>query len=349
MDRKLRVLHVLKSDKYSGAENVVITVIKNMRDDIDFAYTSFDGPIRSILEENNIMFYPARTTSTQEIKRVINEFKPDIIQAHDYNMGIKTAIASNKIPVISHIHNNSPWISKYCLKSYGYYFASKKFSKILTVSDSIVQEYVFGKKIASKTLMIGNPFDSNIVLQLSGGIESEKKYDIGFLGRLTPPKNPMRFIRIVNEIKKFNIEPKAIIIGDGELRTNIDEEIKRLKLENNISCVGFQKNPYKLLKQCKIMLMPSDWEGFGLAAVEGLTLGLPVVASPVGGLKNIVNEECGKICVEDKDFCNEIVKLLSDYDYYKLKSNNALKRADEFDNIDSYINTMCKIYDNVSK
>lgn len=78
-------------------------------------------------------------------------------------------------------------------------------------------------------------------------------------------------------------------------RDKYGARIEELGLVHVIRLYGFQKNPYIYLKQAKVMCMPSKWEGFGLAAVEALALGKPVIAAPVGGLNDIINDNCGKL------------------------------------------------------
>lgn len=366
---KLRVLHILNTNKYSGAENVVITIIKNMRDYVDCGYESLDGPIRDVLKENNIAFFPVDKTKPSEIKRVISAFHPDIIHAHDYTDGMAAVFTGTRIPIINHLHNNSPWLKRYGIRSISYGFCANRFNKILTVSDSIMNEYVFGSYFKSKTVTVGNPIDLNRIRALARVmstediLETKKEYDIAFLGRETPQKNPIRLLKIIRLVKdclkekmtdkstdEFQVHGlKAIMIGDGEMRDDVNAEIKRLRLEENITCVGFQSNPYKYLKTAKVMVMPSLWEGFGLAAVEGIALGLPVVASPVGGLVDIVNDRCGKLCETDQEFVGELVKLLTDGQYYKKKSDGAIKRAYDFDNLDSYMKQIYNAYMEVLK
>ena len=70
------------------------------------------------------------------------------------------------------------------------------------------------------------------------------------------------------------------------------------------------ENPYPVLNASKIMILPSKWEGYGLVAVESLSLGIPVICSGAGGLKNIVNSSCGKICKNKDDYVQEIIELL---------------------------------------
>ena len=132
----------------------------------------------------------------------------------------------------------------------------------------------------------------------------------------------------------------------GELREIVEEKIQELGLEEIINLKGFLENPYEILQKCKVLCMPSRWEGFGLAAVEALALGVPVVATEVGGLPGIIDESCGKLCDSKETFVEEIGSLLSDSELYRKKISGANKRAEELDNIDQYISDMINVYKN---
>ena len=134
------------------------------------------------------------------------------------------------------------------------------------------------------------------------------------------------------------------MIGDGELHAEIETKIKSLGLEQTITLCGFQKNPYSILKHSKMLCMPSSWEGFGLAAVEAMALGKPVVASPVGGLGNIVNDSCGYLCNDEEEFVNAILEMFADFNVYEQKCIGAIERANDFDNIQNYSNKMKSLY-----
>ena len=121
--------------------------------------------------------------------------------------------------------------------------------------------------------------------------------------------------------------------------------IQKLNLEDNIEFIGFQKNPYKYMAQSKMFMLTSDWEGYGLVAFEALTLGLPAVVSNVGGLPNIVDESCGKVCESDEDFINEISKILNNGEYYKNKKNNSLKHSKKTENLNSYLRIIDMSYE----
>ena len=90
--------------------------------------------------------------------------------------------------------------------------------------------------------------------------------------------------------------------------------------------------------------MPSSWEGFGLAAVEALALGKPVVCSGVGGLPKIVDKECGAICNQYDSYVKNIMMLLNNEEQLKRISANAFRRANLLYNLNIYKNKLCKIY-----
>lgn len=90
------------------------------------------------------------------------------------------------------------------------------------------------------------------------------------------------------------------VVGKGDMFEWFENQVKTYHLQENIDLYGFLENPYPILNASKIMILPSKWEGYGLVAVEALSLGVPVVCSGAGGLKNIVNDRCGKICGFDK-------------------------------------------------
>jgi Glycosyltransferase len=75
-----------------------------------------------------------------------------------------------------------------------------------------------------------------------------------------------------------------------------------------------------------------------------LTLGCPVLCTNVGGLKDIVNDKCGKLCNSDWEFCDELYKLLTDAEYIDKKSEEAIQHSMYFDNIVSYREMLSRIY-----
>lgn len=343
-NNKKKVFFLVSTNIYSGAEAVNLNIINNLKDDFNFTYVSPKGSINTYLCESNINHIEISKLSISEIKRVIKDYKPDIIHATDYRASVLCSIASKKIPYISHLHNNSPWLKKLCINSIAYLFAGLRAKFILTVSNSIKKEYIFSKFIKNKIYNISNPISRNNILSKVDK-NDKKEYDICFIGRLTEQKNPLRLIKIISLIKEEKNDIKAVIVGDGELREECEKEIIKLDLKENISLVGFQKNPYTYLNKSKVFLFPSIWEGFGLVLFEALSLGVPCFTTKVGGIVDIVNNECGAFCKSDKEFVENIISTLSDENKYKKLSEGAILRSQKLDNSITYYKKVKEIYE----
>ena len=94
----MKILHVLASNKFSGAENVACQIIKMFSDrepGIEMAYCSPKGEIEQALNKEKIDYYPLKKLNKRELKRVIKTFKPDIIHAHDMRASFYSAISQN--------------------------------------------------------------------------------------------------------------------------------------------------------------------------------------------------------------------------------------------------------------
>lgn len=342
------ILHIVNSKDFSGLEKVAIDIIKELSNDYNSYYVTRDGSIVERLERENVKRIKIDRMSIKEIRRICKEYKPDIVHAHDYTATVITAFSFVRVPIISHLHNNSPWIKKVNKYSFALLFASLRVKKILTVSEAIKNEYVFSKIIGKKIENIGNPVSVKEIAQKVPN-EVEKKYDICFVGRLTKAKNPIKFINIVAKLKKNIPYINVVMIGDGELRINCEEEIYKLKLQNNIELKGFVENPYSIMVKSKIFCLTSDWEGYGLVAFEALALGLPAVVTKVGGLVDIVDSNCGAFCESVDQFAETIKNILLNENEYYEKSKQAIIKANNLDNKEKYMKKIKNVYDIILK
>lgn len=342
----INVIHILNTNSYSGAENVAITILNNLNKDSNYItkYIAINGPIEQNLIRNKIDYILLDKLNYYNLRKVIKKVKPDIIHCHDFTTSVLVSFMTKKIPIISHLHNNPLWIQNMNIKSLLYKFSLNSYDMVLGVSESIFNEYKYSHCIKNFKV-ISNPIDLSQIAPENE--EKNEEYDIIFLGRLTEQKNPIRFLNIINKLKRKNPSIKVVMLGDGELKYDCEMYIKKNNLINNVYLKGFKKNRFDFINFSKIMCITSQWEGFGLMAIEALALGKPVLSTSVGGLVNIVDNNVGKICKTDEDYINEIEKLLNDKTYYLEKRFNALEKAKTIENIDEYMKNIKEIYTSI--
>lgn len=173
------------------------------------------------------------------------------------------------------------------------------------------------------------------------------KFDVVFLGRLSVPKNPIRLLNVFNELVRILPTVRIGIVGTGELELKVKQLSNELGLDKNIKFTGFISNPMRILKNSKVMVMTSLWEGTPMCALESLALGTPIVATPVDGLKDlIVDDVNGYLDNSDTKIAQRIAEIVSDESIYNRLSENAIIHAADFNNISNYKSEIKKIYSN---
>lgn len=341
-------MHLLQSSKFSGAENVVCQIISMFRsnENIEFVYCSQDGQIKEALLERNIRFNLMKNFSMSEVKRVINEEKPDIIHAHDMRASFYAAICCRKIPLISHIHNNNFDSREISLKALLYMFTAKKAKHIFWVSNSSFEGYKFHNLFKNKSSILYNIINVEFLKEKMNEDTNHYEYDIVYIGRLTYLKDPQRLLKILERILEIRNQTKIAIVGTGELGEEIKEKIKNNNKLKNIDFLGFQNNPYKILSSSKLMIMTSKTEGTPMCALEAMALGVPIVSTPVGGLNDLIDSGItGYLSNINQDLVNNCLKIITSEELRNQLSIETEKKFQKLNDTKNYKSIIEKVYE----
>jgi glycosyltransferase involved in cell wall biosynthesis len=169
-------------------------------------------------------------------------------------------------------------------------------------------------------------------------------------GRLHPQKGQWHLLRAFREVHK-NIPCQLAILGTGDLEQYLRELAAELGIQESVYFLGWQKNPFQFMARADLFVLPSVSEGFGLALLEAMACGLPVVASDCpGAVKEIIapkeSEEYGVLvpaldgrmhgasepCTPaEAELAERIIGLLRDGDMRKRYVDAGLKRIRDFD------------------
>ena len=342
----MKVLHVLNSRVYSGAEKVASQIIKEFEDEMEIAYCSPESDmVAQMLAEQQIRHIPVTNLLPRNLIKVIRAEKPDLIHAHDMRATLVAALCCGKIPLISHIHNNAFDARGLTLKSIGYLFGGYKAKHILWVSRSAYEGYFFHKLFAKKSSVLINIIDLKQVWNKRDQDENQYEYDMIFIGRLTYPKHPQRLMRMCALARERKPDIRLAVVGNGELDQETRALCAELGLENNVDFLGFQSNPMKMLYNSKCMILTSRWEGTPMCALEAMALGVPVVSTPTDGLLDLIDEgENGYLSGDDAVLAERIVQIANDPALRQKLSRNAAEKAIRINDMETYKKAVAALY-----
>jgi glycosyltransferase involved in cell wall biosynthesis len=345
---KIKIMHLLESNRFSGAENVVCQIIDLCQPDdkYEFYYCSSDGPIRDTLIKRKINYIGLKKFSVSEIRRAIETINPDIIHAHDMRASFMASLLSGKRKLIMTIHNNAPENANRNVKTILFNWASKKASHVFWVSESAFNDYYYIDNIRNKSSVLYNIIDIPSLYRKANEDQNNYDYDILFLGRLTTQKDPHRLLSIFRKIADILPQVKLAIAGTGPMEEEIKKEANELDLTKNLKFLGFIDNPYKVLKSSSLMIMTSRWEGTPMSSLEAMALGVPIVSTPTDGLKQVVIDgKTGFLSNDDKRIIDACVKLIQDTALRENLSKNSIARAKELMDPDFFRDEIEKVYD----
>jgi len=259
-------------------------------------------------------------TLVKEIRR----FNPQIIHTHTAKAGFLGRIAS----IIS-LH---PSIRVHTFHGHllnGYFGSYKRMLVILAERILAIftqQLLAVGDKVRQDLLAVGVGKSEKFGLmppgleigKLPSKKDSQESYGISkqtiqcaFIGRITQIKRPDRFLDVASEIKKRGFAIEFFIAGDGELLQNCRERITREELP--VKVLGWQSNMEQVLSAADVVVLTSDNEGTPLSLIEAGMAGLPVVATRVGSVPEVVLEGVTGLItnLDVQEIANALEKLIN--------------------------------------
>ncbi|MBT8944374.1 glycosyltransferase [Lactobacillus delbrueckii subsp. bulgaricus] len=248
--------------------------------------------------------------TVKQIKKIVKQIKPDIVYAHSTKAGALTRIAlmGMHIPVIYNPHGWAFNMAQSKKKELAYRLIEKAqipfTKKVVCISEAEMQS-AMQKHICSKDKIkiIPNGIDFDLldkvqpVTRRDLGIP-EDAFVVGQIGRLSEQKSPDVFVEMAEKIKKEIPNSFFVMVGDGNLEAEIRRLIKSKGLEDSFLITGWVDNPTGYLNCFDVATLLSRWEGFGLALVEYMYCGVPLVSTKVDAIPYVVDEGIDGLLVE---------------------------------------------------
>jgi len=218
--------------------------------------------------------------------------QPDVVHAHLFPTSACVAALQRTgaiaCPVIFTEHNTSNRRREKMLWKALDRIIYSRFKKIYCISDgtkaALLEAY---PQLIGKAEVIVN--GATLRFEDFSPRSTDSQIQILSVGRLAKQKNYSAALHALAQLKDENIQ--YTILGEGSQRAELEELVSSLKLSDKVALEGHRSDITPFLKGADILLIPSLWEGFGLVAVEGMNAGLPVVASDVSGLREVVGTQ----------------------------------------------------------
>lgn len=328
----MRVLHVLNGLNTGGAESFLMNLSKSMTGEdvtMDFLLRSESNDAEKIAyfqnqggDVYNLPAFPRHMLKNyQALKSFIkkNICRYDIVHIHAnslvYFSPIRLAYRfDKKIKIVVHSHSthgasrlseilnsvNGRRLRRYnvasvaCSENAGKWMFSSDFEVIPNSIDVDAYRVSLPEKQA---------------LRKAHHISEDEKL-IAFVGRLVEPKNPLFMVPIMKRLCQTNGQIHLIVCGDGNLRGVLEEAIAKEGLRNNIHLLGTSKNIPLILKLADLFVMPSLFEGLGIAAVEAQCSGIPALLADRVPQETAICANVHRIELCEEKWVHEIQEIL---------------------------------------
>ena len=334
-----KILYLVTQAEMGGAQKYVLelasefqnkgckTLVASEKNEL-FKEKLFKNGINFIVLKNiqrNINLF-SDIKSFFEIYNLLKKEKPDILHANSSKMGIFGAFAGKLAKTPKIIFTAHGWVFNEdlpLLKKYFYIFLSRLSALF---EDEIICVSNFDKKTAlkykvgseKKLHIINNGIDPKKTIFFSKEETLKKlklpkdKKIIGTIGNLYKNKGTKYFIEAAKNLLEERKDLFFIIIGDGLEKENLKMQIEKLKIKNNIKIIKIETEAYKYLKAFDIFVLPSQKEGFPYTLLEAGLAEIPIVATSVGGIPDLINDENGVLILPKSpiQIKNAILSLL---------------------------------------
>lgn len=360
----MKILHVITSLQTGGAEMLVVNLMPRFKAlGHEVGVVVFNGEHTALMErlekecpECKIFRLGTGYYNPWYIIKLIGIMrKYDVVHTHNSSPQLYAAIANIfcRKRLITTEHNTTN--RKRSMKLFAMIdkFMYPCYDRIICISDQTeenLREYLLNdndndndNQHENETLRYENIKLKTNITTINNGVDVEtihkaepienmksERFVIVMVAAFRPQKDQDTLIRAMAKLPKDQYE--VWLVGDGIRRQSVEELVNSLDVKNNVKFLGLRTDVANILKTANVVVMSSHWEGFGLAAVEGMASAKPVVVSDVDGLKQITENYGLVFAVGDADALADIIRRLhDDENYYNEIAERCYARAKQFD------------------
>lgn len=308
MKKRYKILHIIGGGEVGGAEQHVLSLLKGAN------RTRFDpqlvcltqGPFSDLAIDHKIptytfpMHFPLDLSPVPALIRWSRKHAINLVHTHGSRANLLGRLSARwlGIPSLTTVHSSlahdylSPWSARIALGLDR--LTLPLTSGIITVSEYLAREVALrgGRNLETiynglSPISFGDPTSARHHFRKQWGIPADALV-LGTIGRLHPTKGQIYLIKAATQLRLKFPNLHLLLIGDGPLRQSLALELQENAIPHTLT--GYLPRAYEALPAMDLFILPSVSEGMGLVLLEAMQAGVPIVASAVGGIPELIRD-----------------------------------------------------------
>jgi sugar transferase (PEP-CTERM/EpsH1 system associated) len=336
----LRITHAVLSLDCGGLERIVLDLVREgqtLGQQITVLCLERPGTLAAQVEALGgslvcLHKQPGLKVRTiRQLEAVLRELRPDVVHTHQAGTLFYAGPAARQagVPVVvhtehgNHFRHHPAGFLCWLRQSWLWWIAARYAARFFCVSKDIADELASRHLVPRcKLEVIPNGIDTDLFERTNGRENIRRALGIapiapvvGSVGRLNEVKRQDLLIRAFAQVRKRIPDARLVLVGDGPMRDSLQTLAKDLNLNGSVRFAGYQLHPERYLQALDVFALTSQTEGMPLAILEAWAAGLPVVASAVGGVPDLVDHGRNGLLFSSGDetaLADFVVELIGD-------------------------------------
>lgn len=244
-----------------------------------------------------LRFLPVAFTDVLSLRRAIRSAGIELLHPHDNLSKLLGGVAASslRLPTVAHCHDllGAGWVDRMLLAA-----QRLLMNRIIAVSGSVRDRFLLSGVDPDQVRLIENGIDTT---RFTPGFSSLSRAEfsipeahtvIGIIGMFDPVKGHVYLLKAIRQLREIGVRDlTCLVVGEGRLEAELRDYAKAAGIEQSVRFLGYRRDIPDLLARMDIVVMPSLKESFGIVAVEAMAMKVPVIASRIGGLEEVVEHE----------------------------------------------------------
>ncbi|MCX5888249.1 MAG: glycosyltransferase [Deltaproteobacteria bacterium] len=307
-DRRLKVLHLLESLPVGGAEDLVAAIVRGLdpaRFAAGVACIGFPGPVGAELYAAG---YPVsylgldlkRTSAWRlmaDLRRLLQEHRPDILHTHLYHPNLYGRLAALGLGlpgVVAAVHNSYNRVKIH--RRLWNYLLGWASDRVLVGSAQVLNDVRRYDGVPASRLLL-MPYGIRLA-ELETGLSREEArqtlqvsgFVLGAVGRLEEQKGHTHLLEALAQVRRQIPAAILVLVGDGRRREALERQAQELGVVDGVRFLGTRRDLPLIYRALDLFVQPSLWEGLPLALLKAMGAGLPVLATRVSGVQEVISD-----------------------------------------------------------